>query len=167
VTVAFPWAPNVLLLWRLDTQTHAAAWDSGKGAELAGGRWNPKGFATVYTSVDPSTAVLEVAVHKGFDTLGRVPHVVSCAEIMDPAKVHVLDVDSIPDPSWLRPGAVSHAQQQFGLNLVQTHTFLALPSAVLPLSWNIIFNPKLAAGKYRLRDQTPFGLDARLNPAVP
>jgi RES domain-containing protein len=151
----------------MDTKAHAPTWDSGKGAELAGGRWNPKGFATVYASVDPSTALLEVAVHKGFDTLDRVPHVMSCAEITDPAKVTVLNVSTIPNPNWLRPGVVSHAQQQFGMQLLQTHVFVAVPSAVLPLSWNLIFSPGLAAGKYGLRDQTPFALDTRLNPPVP
>ncbi len=167
MTAEFPWAPDALLLWRMDTQTHATAWDSGKGAELAGGRWNPKGFAIVYASVDPSTALLEVAVHKGFDTLDRIPHVVSCAEIVDPGKIHVLDAAAVPNPNWLRPGAVSHAQQQFGVYLLQRHAFVAVPSAVLPLSWNLLFNPKLAAGEYRLRDQAPFALDTRQSPSVP
>jgi RES domain-containing protein len=164
VIAGFPWASNALLLWRMDTKTHAANWDSGKGAEVAGGRWNPKGFAVVYASVDPSTALLEVAVHKGFNALDRVPHVVTCAEVIDSAKVHVLDIGAIPNPHWLHPGAPSHAQQQFGMSLLQTHPFIAVPSAVLPLSWNLIFNPKFTAGEYRLRDQTAFALDTRLNP---
>ena len=151
----------------MDAKAHAATWDSGKGAELAGGRWNPKGFAVVYASVDPSTAVLEVAVHKGFDTLDRVPHVVSEAEILDPAEIHVLDAKQIPNANWLRPGTPGHAQQQFGMNLLRQYPFVALPSAVLPLSWNILFNPKFAAAKYRLRNQTAFSLDTRLNPPVP
>lgn len=167
MSVGFPWAPNVLLIWRMDTKPHSAMWDSGKGAELAGGRWNPKGFATVYASVDPSTALLEVAVHKGFDTLGRIPHVVSCAEIPDAAAVHVLDAGAIPDGNWLCPGVPSHAQQQFGMNLLQTHVFVAIPSSVLPLSWNILFNPTRASGKYRFRDQTAFALDTRLNTPIP
>jgi RES domain-containing protein len=151
----------------MDIKVHAATWDSGKGAELAGGRWNPKGFATVYASVDPSTALLEVAVHKGFDTLDRIPHEMSCAEIIDPNEVHVLDVNTIPNPNWLRPGAVSHAQQQFGISLLLAHIFIAVPSAVLPMSWNLIFSPTLAAGKYRLRDQTSVALDTRLSPPIP
>ncbi|WP_338069337.1 RES domain-containing protein [Paraburkholderia phosphatilytica] len=32
-----------------------------RGAALAGGRWNPKGFPVLYTCANPSTAVLEVA----------------------------------------------------------------------------------------------------------
>jgi RES domain-containing protein len=164
VSAAFPWAPNALLLWRMDAKAYAASWNSGKGAELLGGRWNPKGFAAVYASVDPSTAVLEVAVHKGFDTLDRVPHIISCAQIRDPSDVHVLDIKQIPNANWLRPGTPGHAQQQFGMKLMEQYPFVALPSAVLPMSWNILFNPKLAAGKYRLLEQTDFALDTRLNP---
>jgi hypothetical protein len=50
------------------------------------------------------------------------------------------------------------------MELMQQYPFVALPSAVLPVSWNILFNPKLAAGKYRLLEQTDFALDTRLNP---
>lgn len=167
MSAGFPWAPNALLIWRMDIKAHAATWDSGKGAELAGGRWNPKGFAVVYASVDPSTALLEVAVHKGFDALDRVPHVVSCAQIADPAAVHILDADAIPNANWLHPGTPSHAQQQFGKNLLQTHSFVAVPSAVLPLAWNILFNPTMASGKYRFRDRSDFALDTRLSPPSP
>jgi RES domain-containing protein len=164
---AFPWAPTEVLCWRLDARQYQTTWDSGRGAELAGGRWNPKGFAAVYAAVDPSTAVLEVAVHKGFDVLDRVPHVVSCAEIFDPSLIHVVDVADLPNKNWLRPGTPGRAQQQFGVELLKTHPFVAIPSAVLPLSWNLIFNPDVAAGAYRLDRQIDFALDTRLNPPAP
>jgi RES domain-containing protein len=44
---------------------------------------------------------------------------------------------------------------------------VAIPSAVLPLSWNLIFNPDVAAGAYRLDRQIDFALDTRLNPPAP
>jgi RES domain-containing protein len=164
---AFPWAPTEVLCWRLDARQYQTTWDSGRGAELAGGRWNPKGFAAVYAAVDPSTAVLEVAVHKGFDVLDRVPHVVSRAEIFDLSLIHVVDVADLSNKNWLRPGTPGRAQQQFGVELLKTHPFVAMPSAVLPLSWNLIFNPDVAAGAYRLDRQIDFALDTRLNPPAP
>jgi RES domain-containing protein len=148
----------------MDAKVHAATWNGGKGAELSGGRWNPRGFAAVYMSVDPATAVLEVAVHKGFKVLDTLPHVVSCARVLDPLDVHVLDLSTVPNANWLRPAIPGHGQQKFGAQLMEQYPFVAIPSVVLPLSWNIIFSPKTAAGKYETVSQSDFALDTRLHP---
>ena len=47
-----------LVVWRLDQRIHAAAWDSGEGPFLNGGRWNSRGVRAVYCSIDPATAIL-------------------------------------------------------------------------------------------------------------
>ena len=67
--------------WRLDHERFKSTWDSGEGAFKLGGRWNSRGVRAVYASIDPSTAILEVAVHKGFRTLDTVPHVLTAFEI--------------------------------------------------------------------------------------
>ncbi|TIQ24785.1 MAG: RES domain-containing protein, partial [Mesorhizobium sp.] len=54
-----------LVGWCLDQAAFAPTWDSGEGAYRVGGRWNSRGVRAVYCSIDPSTAILEVAVHKG------------------------------------------------------------------------------------------------------
>jgi RES domain-containing protein len=158
-----PWEAGPLELWRLDAREHAPAWDSGKGAEMAGGRWNPEGFAVVYGSADPATAILEVAVHKGFRALDRVRHVVTRAGV-DAGDVHVVAPPDIPNPLWLSPAPPSRDQQEFGKSLLEAHAFVLVPSAVCNWSWNLIFNPVRAAGRYQLHDQRPFALDTRLNP---
>ncbi|MEO6080077.1 MAG: RES domain-containing protein [Steroidobacteraceae bacterium] len=161
---SWPWAPDKLLMWRMDNKKFGASWDSGMGAEREGGRWNPHGYPAVYCSVDPSTAVLEVAVHKGFNALDLVPHVVTCAEIIEPGLMHVVKGADIPNANWLRPGTPGHAQQQFGRALLESHPFVAIQSAVCSHSWNIIFNPASARGKYNRVSQDGFALDTRLNP---
>ena len=158
-----PWDPGPPELWRLDVQSHAPNWDSGKGGELAGGRWNPEGFATVYCSADPSTAILEVAVHKGFRALDRIPHILTHATLAH-ADVHVVTASDVPNSHWLSPAPPSQDQQQFGKSLLQAYAFVLIPSAVCPFSWNLIFNPARAAGQYQLQRQHPFSLDTRLNP---
>ena len=50
--------------WRLDDKRFKETWDTGEGSYRAGGRWNTKGRRIVYCSIDPSTAILEVAVHR-------------------------------------------------------------------------------------------------------
>jgi RES domain-containing protein len=151
-------------MWRLDTQGHASTWDSGKGAEIAGGRWNPVGYPVVYCSSDPATAILEVAVHKGFSALDSIPHVLTEAIVLDPIEIHVVMSADVPNPAWLSPAASSKTQREFGRSLLDVHAFILIPSTVSRESWNLIFNPTRAAAKYGHARQLPFAFDTRLNP---
>jgi len=119
----------------------------------------------VYCSVDPATAILEVAVHKGFRTLDTVAHVLTAAAIAEPAQVFVVQPDDIPNPNWLRPGIPSAGQQAFGNDLLAQHGLVLVPSAVSTHSWNLIFDPGRGVGMYALRSQERFALDPRLHPA--
>jgi RES domain-containing protein len=153
-----------LVAWRLDLAQFAETWASGEGSFRVGGRWNSRGVRAVYSSIDPSTAILEVAVHKGFRALDTVAHVLTAATIFEPAAVHVVDQKSIPNPNWLRPGIPSAGQQTFGDALLARHKFVVIPSAVSNNSWNLIFVAHGAAGAYALRSQERFALDTRLHP---
>lgn len=155
-----------LVAWRLDLIQFSATWDSGEGAYRVGGRWNSRGVRAVYCSIDPSTAILEVAVHKGFHALDAVPHVLTAATIAEPSVVHVVDPASIPNSNWLRPGIPSAGQQAFGDALLARHKFIVIPSTVSDRSWNLIFVAVSAAGSYVLRSQERFALDTRLHPPV-
>lgn len=156
-----------VVAWRLDRDIYAPDWDSGEGAYRVGGRWNSKGIRAVYCSADPSTAILEVAVHKTFETLDRVPHVMTSLVIANPADVHVVNEADIPDKSWLRFVTPTPAQQAFGDALLGRHKFIAIPSAVSPRSWNVLFVKSQAGGAYSLVAQEPFALDKRLLPPKP
>jgi RES domain-containing protein len=153
-----------LVAWRLDQEAFRAAWDSGEGAYRVGGRWNSKGVHAVYCAIDPATAILEVAVHKGFEALDTVPHVLTGISIADPAAVCVVDPASIPNPQWLRPGVPGAGQQAFGDALLARHKFVVIPSAVSTRSWNLIFVAAAAAGAYSVKLQERFALDTRLHP---
>ena len=152
-----------LLAWRLDSDIHAPGWDSGEGAYRVGGRWNSPGIRAVYCSFDAATALIEVAVHKGFDTIDSVPHVLSCIEILESASIHTVDLSALPSPDWLMPGIPEAAQQRYGDELLGRHKFVAIPSAVSRNSWNLLFVAANAKGAYRLRSQEPYVLDKRLN----
>jgi RES domain-containing protein len=159
-------AANGLVVWRLDQRIHAATWDSGEGPFRNGGRWNSKGVRAVYCSLDPATAILEVAVHKGFRALDTVPFVLTAARILDVEEemIHVVEHDDVPNPNWLLPGIPSAGQQTFGDDLLRRHRFVAIPSAVSKHSGNLIFDPLKAKGLYSLEFQEPFALDTRLHP---
>src|SRR5206468_3285153 len=143
---------------------YAATWDSGEGARRYGGRWNSRGRKIVYCSVDPATAILEVAVHKGFKALDTVPHVLTSLVIADPAAVHVVRPNRVPDGNWLRPGVPSAGQQAFGDGVLSAHPFVLIPSAVSTHSWNLIFDRDVANTLYSKQSQEDFALDTRLHP---
>ena len=159
-----PLGGNELVAWRLDEARFAAAWDSGEGAFRAGGRWNRRGTRAVYCTIDPATAILEVAVHAGLATLDTVAYVLTSIVITAPARVHVVDAASVPNPSWLRPCAVSWGQQAFGDALLAQHGVVALPSVVSTHSWILVCAASGAGGSYELRSQERFALDTRLHP---
>ncbi|SOC84968.1 RES domain-containing protein [Ensifer adhaerens] len=161
-----PLGSGKIIGWRLDHKRFSERWDSGEGAFLFGGRWNSKGNRVVYASLDPSTAILEVAVHKGFKALDTVPHVLTAFEISDPADVKSVSHADVPNPNWLHPAIPSAGQQHFGDTLTSGHLFVVIPSVVSSMAWNVVFNPQKAAGRYRLLHQQDFALDPRLHPAI-
>lgn len=159
-----PLGDGKLIAWRLDTAALAKTWDSGEGAYRVGGRWNSKGVRAVYCSLDPATAILEVAVHKSFKVLDTKAHILTAVEIGTPKRVHVVDPKSISNPNWLRPGIPSAGQQAFGDALLAVHAFVLIPSAVSTHSWNLVFVAAKAAGACKLVSQERFALDTRLHP---
>ena len=162
-----PLGGTELVAWRLDQAKYRATWDSGEGAYRVGGRWNTRSIRAVYCSIDPATAILELAVHKGFKALDTVEHVLTAATITDLSSVHVVDPASVPNPNWLRPGIPSAGQQAFGDALLARHKFILIPSVVSTHSWNVIFVGAAAAGAYVLRTQEVFAVDPRLHPPIP
>ena len=161
-----PLGSGEFFFWRLDQAKHAAGWDNGEGSFLVGGRWSSRGARTVYAALDPATAILEVAVHKTFRTLDIVAHILTSARVRDPSQIHVVNPGDVPNPNWLRPGALSAGQQAFGDALLAAHAFVLVPSVVSQHSWNLIFAPARAGGLYDSVTQEPFALDTRLHPIV-
>jgi RES domain-containing protein len=152
-----------LVAWRLDAKEHEATWDSGEGSFRHGGRWNSPGVRAVYCALDPATAILEVAVHKGFEVLDTQPHVLTGITISQRDRIEVVDATKVANPNWLVPGYPSAGQQNFGNHLLTEHKFVVIPSAVSTHSWNLIFVATTAAGAYTW-EQHRFALDTRLHP---
>lgn len=156
-----PLGSGEIRLWRIDQERHYRDWASGEGAFRVGGRWNTAGVRAVYAALDPATACLEVAVHKGFEVLDRAPHYLTSARI-DPGRVQVIGPEDIPNPNWLTPAPPSRNQQRFGNDLLRAHGCIVIPSAVSRHSWNLIFDAALAEALCRDVTQERFALDPRL-----
>jgi RES domain-containing protein len=156
-----------LVAWRIEVTRHFSGWQDAEGAFRVGGRWSSAGRRVLYTSIDPSTAILEVAVHKGLQTLDIVPHTLLELGIEHPGRVFVVTPDQIAEPAWLRPGTVSAVQQAFGDSLLTAHPLLLLPSVVSTHSWNLLIDVPAAQAAFSLRRSEAFALDPRLRAAGP
>jgi len=135
---------------------------SGRGAEKAGGRWNSKGTAMVYTSESRALCTTEIAVHT---PLGILPldYVIIAIEIPKNMAIQQLEIDVLPEDWKSLPH--SHSTQEIGDSFVTTEKFavLRVPSAVVQGEYNYLLNPSHKDfKKIKLKLVEPFDFDERL-----
>jgi RES domain-containing protein len=113
---------------------------SGRGAEIAGGRWNSKGVPVIYTGDSRALCVAEIAVHTG---LGTVPedYVLVTIEIPDDALIYEILPEAL-QPNW-KSFPHTGATQVIGDKLLKQNNYLAIkvPSAVVQGDFNYLINP--------------------------
>jgi len=153
---------GALVAWTIQAAQFASTWSSGEGAYLFGGRWNRPGQRVLYTAIDPATAIIEVAVHKGFKVMSTVPHHLHHFSISQPSIVHVVQPEEVPNPLWLAPLTPCEDQMAWGDALLAAHPFVLIPSAVSPHSWNLLVNVLTAKPHIRDPGFERFALDTRL-----
>jgi RES domain-containing protein len=132
-------------LWRLskDTISYIASDLTGKGAAIAGGRWNEKGTPTVYCASSISLAALEVLAH----TSSTGVHIrnLFLVEISIPSRLlnaaPKRNASKLPI-AWLAspPGRASVDVGQAWLAACKS-VALRVPSIVVPEEFNIVLNP--------------------------
>ena len=135
---------------------------SGRGAEKAGGRWNSKGTAMVYTSETRALCTTEIAVHT---PLGNIPldYVIIAIEIPNTVAVKEIKANELPEDWKSLPH--SHSTQEIGDVFVNSYEFLALkvPSAVVQGEYNYLINPgHKDFKKIKVKLIEPFDFDERL-----
>lgn len=124
-------------LWRISNYADL----KGIGGLKTPGRWHNKGIPVVYLSESPALAMLEVLVH--FEMApDEVPSTYQLLEIeyLDKEGVWELSADVMPsfwraDHSWTR------ATGDEWLSSLGS-CLLRVPSAVVPHSYNYLFNPR-------------------------
>lgn len=113
---------------------------SGKGAELAGGRWNSKGIPMLYTGGSRALCTAEIAVHT---PLGNIPSDFWIIEIEVPGNPGILDIDPISlQPDW-KTFPYPHSTQAIGDKFITENKFLVMkaPSAIVQGDFNYLINP--------------------------
>ena len=133
---------------------------SGRGAEKAGGRWNSKGTAVLYTSESRALCTAEIAVHL---PLGIVPINYELTTINIPDTVDIQEVEELPE-GWDASPPI-RATQAIGDQFVSEGTSLVLkvPSVVIQGDFNYLLNPSHPDfDRVECLSTEPFGFDKRL-----
>ncbi|GGG66585.1 RES family NAD+ phosphorylase [Epilithonimonas arachidiradicis] len=147
-----------MIVYRLSKEIYANDL-SGKGAEIAGGRWNSKGSAALYTAHSIALCVTEIAVHI---PLGILPQ--------DYRLIHI----EIPDILFFEPKRLSKdwntfphpdSTQKIGDKFLKDQKFLIMkiPSAAVQGEFNYIINPRhINFPEVKIKKIEKFTFDDRL-----
>jgi len=135
---------------------------SGRGAEIAGGRWNNKGVPIVYTSESRALCTTEIAVRT---PLGMLPlnYFIIEIEIPEDLKILHLKLEDLPK-DWKR-FPHSNTTQIIGDTFIKEEKSVALkvPSVVVEGDFNYLLNPRHKNfHKIKITKTSPFNFDERL-----
>jgi RES domain-containing protein len=150
-----------MIVYRLSKKSYAHDL-MGKGAAMAGGRWNSKGVPILYTSSSRALCTAELAVHL---PLGILPsdYVIIAIHIPDTLRVNKYPEAKLPE-NW-NQYPYSIATQKIGNDFIKQGktAILKIPSAVVEGDYNFLINPfHPAAIKIRIKEIKAFHFDARL-----
>jgi RES domain-containing protein len=134
---------------------------TGRGAELAGGRWNSKGLPMLYTGASRALCTAEVAVHT---SLGILPKDYVIVEIEIPEdSIQAIELSELPS-NW-REFPHLESTKTIGDSFLKRNAFLVLkvPSAVVQGDYNYLVNPFHADfQKVKIISKMTFEFDRRL-----
>lgn len=135
---------------------------SGYGSSINGERWNSKGVEMVYTAMNRSLAMAEVAVHLSLASL-PLDFMMLTIEIPDLLSIETVLQDKLPAGWNLFPHnrSTQHIGDEFIRN--NLHCILKVPSVVTKGDFNFLINPfHKDFKKIKIIDTQPFPFDNRL-----
>ena len=148
-------------VFRLSREKYASPL-SGKGAAVKGARWNSIGMEMIYTAINRSLAMAEVAVHF---TLATLPddYVIITIAIPDDLLLKQLSERELPNNWKDFPHPVS--TQKFGDDFIIENKYcgLVVPSVVTQGDFNVLINPNHKdLGKIAITRIEKFPFDKRI-----
>ncbi|HEU0015503.1 MAG TPA: RES family NAD+ phosphorylase [Longimicrobium sp.] len=134
---------------------------AGEGARLVGGRWNSPGRPVVYASESLALCLAECLVH----VTGRLPRDYAAYQVEIPGdEIETIAPQSLP-ADWRHDVGITRGLGDRWRD-ERRSLALAVPSAVLAHSTNLLLNPlHPAAGRMRIVERQPFQFDPRLRPS--
>jgi RES domain-containing protein len=129
-----------MIIWRISNYADL----SGRGGQLAPGRWHDQGVSVIYCCDHPSTTLLEILV--------QIDHCPDDIRIFD-APIAGQDMHDIG------------ITRRMGSQLLSENNFclIRVPSAILPEAMNILINPRHPdAGRLTIEKAIRYPFDSRL-----
>ena len=144
-----------MVLWRISRHRDL----DGVGGLKAPGRWHHVGQPVVYLAESPASALLEVCVHT---SANDVPPQFTLLRISGPDVAVVrTQLDELPE-NWR---VDLESTRNLGTAWLQNSTsvLLGIPSALVPETWNYLFNPAHpGAASFHVVEDYPYPFDVRL-----
>lgn len=135
---------------------------SGLGARIAGGRWNEKGTAALYTAQNRSLATVEYLVHVPI-AIKPKGLIMATLEIPDTVPQATITVNDLP-PNW-EEYPLPPELAKIGTDWITAGSELLLfvPSVVVAGENNVLINPSHPDMKYvKILDVESYLFDQRL-----
>ena len=149
-----------MTVWRLCRKKYIAF--DGEGSRLAGGRWNRRGTAVVYTSATLSLAVLEYFVNL---PRAAAPSDLVAISAEVPKDLPMTSVEESSLPRNWRSYPAPESLAGIGTRWAEERKtpMLAVPSAVVPQERNYLLNPAHPLfAEIRIGKPEPLSLDPRM-----
>jgi RES domain-containing protein len=146
-------------VWRICAVRYQESAFSGIGGLYVPGRWHQQGHKIVYTAENLSLASLEVFVHLESE---RVKLVAMKANISGELEIEEISVESLPT-NWQDPVLYPKLQKIGRDWLISRRTpILKVPSAIVPVECNYLFNPEHPDLNYEIESIIKFKFDRRM-----
>jgi RES domain-containing protein len=152
-----------MLLYRIAAESYSRDL-SGRGAQIYGGRWNPKGMAVLYTTENASQALLEYLPHFPATC---VPADLMLITLEAPDNLSILELtkEELPANWNARPPIAATAVIGREWLIARNSVALRVPSVMLPYgkAWNLLLNPLHPDfSVLRIAEILPLPVDPRL-----
>lgn len=147
-----------MILWRISNYSDLR----GIGGLQTPGRWHNRGIPVVYLAESPALAMLEVLVHFEL-SISEIPERYQLLEVEYPQRRAVSRLQpSALDEDWREDTEYTRSIGDEWLAAADA-ALLKVPSAIVPKSFNYLFNPRHPEAKQAvIKSATRHPYDARL-----
>ncbi|MEY2831877.1 MAG: hypothetical protein RLZZ574_1135 [Cyanobacteriota bacterium] len=148
-----------MFVWRICSRKYQSSAFSGIGGLYVPGRWHFQGHKMIYTSESLALASLEIFVHLESSI---APLVAIKAHLPKKLEVHEVKLLDLPI-NWQDVASYSLLQKIGQDWLTSRRTpILKVPSAIVPVENNYLFNPEHPEFKVDLEPPVQFKFDQRM-----